>query len=405
MVVGLAAACSIGVAPIDHGFALEEAGEGDVSEASTGAGDATGQADESTASNSNLPHCRDAMVNFDETDVDCGGRDCLGCELGRQCRIPDDCRSKVCESGICSPPDCADDTDCENLDEACRSGVCDLALGRCDQQDLPDTTPCETDNFCEVGGQCLSGACVATDRDCSQLDGPCVAGVCDSVTQSCITRMLDDGTACDDQDACTQPDTCRSGVCSGQTSATIFAESFTQPDPGWSMTTIPAGSPSGWEIGPAMSSRDCPIGIDPSVDASADGSLALAGVVIGGCAPLEPTSIWDCLTSPSVPVDDSETVIVQYQRHLGSDLYQSDSDTGVLNRVEVQLDQQWSAKEEGFATFTVDEAWLARRLVIDTLGAQSMRIRFCYSNRQNGAGAAYAGWSVDEVRFTDARCQ
>ncbi|MFT4310513.1 MAG: hypothetical protein ACMXYC_02685, partial [Candidatus Woesearchaeota archaeon] len=45
--------------------------------------------------------CTDGIKNGLETDVDCGGPDCLGCELTKQCQIHSDCRSGNCQAGIC----------------------------------------------------------------------------------------------------------------------------------------------------------------------------------------------------------------------------------------------------------------------------------------------------------------
>jgi hypothetical protein len=55
------------------------------------------------------------------------------------------------------------------------------------------------------------------DLDCSHLDDECSTGMCDEDTVTCISLALADGLACgsDVDDACTQPDSCRNGVCRG----------------------------------------------------------------------------------------------------------------------------------------------------------------------------------------------
>lgn len=53
------------------------------------------------------------------------------------------------------------------------------------------------------------------DLDCSGLDDACNVGACDSATVTCIAVPVANGTACGSEidDACTDPDTCRKGVC------------------------------------------------------------------------------------------------------------------------------------------------------------------------------------------------
>ena len=41
-------------------------------------------------------HCRDNIVNFDETDVDCGGDDCGPCAVFKECIADSDCQTGLC---------------------------------------------------------------------------------------------------------------------------------------------------------------------------------------------------------------------------------------------------------------------------------------------------------------------
>ena len=45
--------------------------------------------------------CTDKAKNGDETDVDCGGKTCSGCALGKKCVATSDCAAGVCKSGVC----------------------------------------------------------------------------------------------------------------------------------------------------------------------------------------------------------------------------------------------------------------------------------------------------------------
>ncbi len=48
-------------------------------------------------------HCHDGARDGDETDVDCGGATCDGCQKGQACDVDHDCRSGICEHGACAP--------------------------------------------------------------------------------------------------------------------------------------------------------------------------------------------------------------------------------------------------------------------------------------------------------------
>lgn len=47
------------------------------------------------------PSCEDGVKNGEETDVDCGGPECAGCELGQSCEENADCESEACSGGEC----------------------------------------------------------------------------------------------------------------------------------------------------------------------------------------------------------------------------------------------------------------------------------------------------------------
>lgn len=58
------------------------------------------------------PNCDDKVQNGNETDVDCGGIDCVmqgsPCIEAKKCRATTDCVSGVCMSGVCQAPSCKD---------------------------------------------------------------------------------------------------------------------------------------------------------------------------------------------------------------------------------------------------------------------------------------------------------
>jgi hypothetical protein len=48
------------------------------------------------------PFCTDAMKDWDETDVDCGGPSCPPCGLGKVCAAGADCGSGICSGSVCA---------------------------------------------------------------------------------------------------------------------------------------------------------------------------------------------------------------------------------------------------------------------------------------------------------------
>jgi len=58
--------------------------------------------------------------------------------------------------------------------------------------------------------------CVPGTADCQALDNACRTGVCDPRTSSCEAVSVNEGGPCDDRDPCTPDDRCREGTCVGE---------------------------------------------------------------------------------------------------------------------------------------------------------------------------------------------
>lgn len=109
--------------------------------------------------------------------------------------------------------DCADGNWCTN--EKCIGGECVYSIQTCD-----DLDPC-TDDLCDPSsGQCLytpnnlcTGEC-EKDDDCKL--SVCISKAeCDQLTKTCIYHPSENGTSCDDKNACTENDVCNDGKCQG----------------------------------------------------------------------------------------------------------------------------------------------------------------------------------------------
>lgn len=94
--------------------------------------------------------CADGAQGGEETDVDCGGRDCAACDAGDACRLPRDCVSASCQLAVCQEPTCSDDVaNGSETDVDCGGPDCDWCLVG---------SACDRDTDC-ASGLCAAGAC------------------------------------------------------------------------------------------------------------------------------------------------------------------------------------------------------------------------------------------------------
>ena len=164
--------------------------------------------------------CIDRQKNGNETDIDCGGDECLGCGEDQDCLIATDCETLFCDSAAGSTcQKCSSGTDCEGLaDHYCNvAGFCKpkKALG----------LPCNTTEAC-LSSYCFDMVCC--DADCSGSCDLCNGGggeckpigvgkpgepsctpyVCDGASGECPDMCTDDAN-CIAADYCdTQTNTC-----------------------------------------------------------------------------------------------------------------------------------------------------------------------------------------------------
>ncbi len=137
---------------------------------------------------------------------------CHDQEDGVACDDADPCTlNDVCTGGECR----GDSKDCSELDGMCVAGGCDPTVGECVTVPLPDGPACDDDSPCTNQDACFSGTCVGKPVDCSALDGMCGLGQCEAETGACVVAPVPDQTPCDDGDACTGQDECTEGLCTG----------------------------------------------------------------------------------------------------------------------------------------------------------------------------------------------
>src|SRR5439155_19815 len=127
------------------------------------------------------------------------------CNDGNACTHTDTCQSGVCagaNTAVCPAPDQCHD-----------AGTCDPATGPCPNPAKPDGSASNDDNDCTRSVTGRRGACTGAH---SVLGAPPIqchdAGTCDPATGTCSNPVKPNGSACNDDNACTRSDTCQSGV-------------------------------------------------------------------------------------------------------------------------------------------------------------------------------------------------
>ena len=135
------------------------------------------------------------------------------------------------DTGISS--DCTDHEQCDDgwvcIDEVCTEPTCDDGLQSGDQTDEdcggPECPPCEVEQDCETGSDCVSGVCdegecqeascvdgvlngEETDVDCGGPDcPPCAMGQDCATDEDCVTQRCDDGVCAEPEEIVPDPPT------------------------------------------------------------------------------------------------------------------------------------------------------------------------------------------------------
>lgn len=277
-----------------------------------------------------MPTCADGLINGTESDTDCGGDTCQKCALAAGCARARDCESGLCKAGACATP--APDPTCADGERNGTETDADCGGDRCD--------PCDVDQRCAQGADCLSlvcdsvcqpssckdgvrngdesdkdcgGSCAGCDAgsickanaDCASLDcksGKCLADSCsDSIKNGSETGLDCGGScpACPSGEACAKAADCESSVCTAKKCATA---------------TCSDGVKNGSE-----SDKDCGLGCTPCASGqscNAAGDCASATCTQSVCVPAAPSggvlaqSGWlatasdsDSAFSPSLGID------------------------------------------------------------------------------------------------------
>ncbi|WP_164011435.1 hypothetical protein [Pyxidicoccus trucidator] len=143
---------------------------------------------------------------------------------GSTCSDGNGCtRSDTCQAGVCAganPVECTAASACHDV------GTCNPATGACSSPVKPTGTACDDGNACTQLDACRSGACVGGNPvTCTARDGCHLPGTCDPSTGVCSNPQRANGSACNDGNACTRTDACQAGTCVGGNPVTCTARS------------------------------------------------------------------------------------------------------------------------------------------------------------------------------------
>ncbi len=235
------------------------------------------------------PSCDDGRRNGDETDIDCGGGECLPCEVEQRCREADDCVAGVCQDRVCAAPGCRDrvlnqdetDVDCGGSTcEPCDSGEICLAPEDC------------TSVVCGGDGTCRLPTCTdavqnadETDLDCGGTCPPCAEGLTCIGDSDCTSRFCA-------RSVCTEP-TCEDGATNANETGVDCGGTECGPCPSGEPCIVPTDCQSAVCDESTCVSPTCTDGVFNGTETSVDcGGGSCAGCVAGDAC-VEPR---DCLS-------------------------------------------------------------------------------------------------------------
>ena len=148
----------------------------------------------------------------------CVGVGALECEDGEPCSF-NTCHPEwgcVFDVEAANGRDCDDGNFCTS-GEQCLHGQCFGAESTCECFEDEDCGEHDDDDPCTGTYACQDNRCVVVPETvvvCATLfSNPCVTSACNPGTGLCEATLMADGTACEDQDACTVDDRCVGGTC------------------------------------------------------------------------------------------------------------------------------------------------------------------------------------------------
>lgn len=159
--------------------------------------------------------CTDAtgcvpVANQSETRCGLGSNPCAGCNDNNPCTV-DRCVNGACDFSVAAPAT----TVCRTSRGQCdRAETCGGALACPVDGPQPNGTNCNDNNVCTQDDTCQAGVCRPGAALPCNDNNSCTDDSCNSATGCANTRRADN-TPCDDGNACTTDDKCATGRCVG----------------------------------------------------------------------------------------------------------------------------------------------------------------------------------------------
>jgi len=323
-----------------------------------------------------------------ESDIDCGGPICVACDLGQACKVDSDCDSAICADGLCSDNPCEQANACPLIAAPCLQSLCDPELG-CVLEPVPNGNPCsDTGPMDPPPGTCFDGICIDDCGPCEEeFSGPCRVGICDLLSGECAAIWTQEGELCELPGGMGEG-LCFEGSCAPfDFGSLIFSSDFGDPNAGWIVDEP-------WQIGNAIGSACSDNGIDdPLTDADFDEGGQLAGLLIGGCLPPEPTQK-ACITSVPIQVPFGSELILRYWEV-------ADLTPGTARgSVEIFDGKIWIEHLEAAPQVPL---WSEQTIPLELPPIPEIQLRFCFEASEGAS--LYSGWSIDNIEVVCTNCR
>jgi len=216
--------------------------------------------------------------------------DWTGCADGNACTTYDSCQQGVCVGQ--SP------VTCQALDQCHDAGTCAPLTGVCSNPNKVDGTACDDGSACTQTDSCQAGVCTGTNPIiCDPNNNPCHENVCNGATGTCQDQQKQDGTTCNDSDACTQTDVCLNGACTGTNPVACTASDSCHGVGTCDSSTGVCSDPPLDKIGCNVNLRD----VDGVVDMGNGNWIALFGWDSTATTPFHPTTNTISVDTGQVP--------------------------------------------------------------------------------------------------------
>jgi len=137
---------------------------------------------------------------------------CAGKPNGFACDDQTACSgNSTCQSQFCTG---SNPMSCSASDQCHDAGACGAETGTCSNPPKANGSACNDNDACTGTSSCQAGVCTGgSPTTCTAQDQCHVAGTCNPATGVCSNPAKANGTSCSDGNSCTTGDSCQAGAC------------------------------------------------------------------------------------------------------------------------------------------------------------------------------------------------